>query len=274
LTFTAGATGGSAITNYRYSTDGTNYTAFSPAQTSSPLTRTGLSNGTSYSFYLKAVNANGNSAASSASSPVTPGVSLPVSGATGWFIASDLPSTITDGITWANRGSGLGNPLISSSTSSASTTSWQGGTALAGTATFSCTTTAQTNGQFTMIMAQQWTSGVFGPMVAMNACSMLYSPGNPGYYGDGLYFFGNDQTNPAVVAHYRNNGTDSEYHYQRVNGNTYSGYETGRTPSTGTFTIYSGHANQRIAEVAIWNRTLNSTELATMETYLRNKYSI
>ena len=70
LTFTAGATGGSSITNYKYSTDGTNYTAFSPAQTSSPLTISGLTAGSNYSFYLKAVNANGDSSASSASSSV------------------------------------------------------------------------------------------------------------------------------------------------------------------------------------------------------------
>ena len=72
LTFTAGATGGSSITNYKYSTDNSTYTAFSPAQTSSPLTISGLTNGTSYSFYLKAVNANGDSAASAASNSITP----------------------------------------------------------------------------------------------------------------------------------------------------------------------------------------------------------
>jgi hypothetical protein len=71
LTFTAGATGGSSITNYKYSTDNITYTAFSPAQTSSPLTISGLTNGQNYSFYLKAVNANGDSAASAASNSIT-----------------------------------------------------------------------------------------------------------------------------------------------------------------------------------------------------------
>lgn len=72
LTFTAGSTGGSAITNYKYSTNGTTYTALSPAQTSSPLTISGLNTGQSYSFYLKAVNANGDSSSSSASNSATP----------------------------------------------------------------------------------------------------------------------------------------------------------------------------------------------------------
>ncbi len=72
LTFTAGANGGSSITNYKYSTDNSTYSAFSPAQTSSPLTISGLTNNQSYSFYLKAVNANGDSAASAASNTVVP----------------------------------------------------------------------------------------------------------------------------------------------------------------------------------------------------------
>ncbi|CAB4178777.1 Fibronectin type III [uncultured Caudovirales phage] len=64
LSFTAPATGGSAITNYSYSTDSSTYTTLSPAQTTSPLSLTGLTVGT-YSFSVKAINANGTSAASS-----------------------------------------------------------------------------------------------------------------------------------------------------------------------------------------------------------------
>jgi hypothetical protein len=61
LSFTAGATGGSSITGYTYSTDGTNYSAASG--TTSPFSLTGLTAGT-YTFYLKATNANGTSLAS------------------------------------------------------------------------------------------------------------------------------------------------------------------------------------------------------------------
>jgi titin len=60
ISFTAGSINGSAITNYQYSTDGgSNFTAFSTAQTASPVTISGLANGTSYTIKLKAVNANG-----------------------------------------------------------------------------------------------------------------------------------------------------------------------------------------------------------------------
>jgi hypothetical protein len=64
LSFTAGATGGSAITNYKVSTDNVTYTALSPAQTTSPLSLSGLSVGTA-TYYIKAVNTNGDSTASS-----------------------------------------------------------------------------------------------------------------------------------------------------------------------------------------------------------------
>lgn len=67
--FTAGATGGSAITGYSV--------VSSPATTtqttsSSPYTFTGLTAGTAYTFTVTATNANGTSTASSASNSVTP----------------------------------------------------------------------------------------------------------------------------------------------------------------------------------------------------------
>lgn len=70
VAFTPASNGGSAITNYKYSTDGSTYIAFSPAQTASPVTITGLTNGNTYTLYLEAVNVNGSSAASSSTSVV------------------------------------------------------------------------------------------------------------------------------------------------------------------------------------------------------------
>jgi len=72
IEFTAGATGGAAITNYAYSIDdGANWTMRSPSSTSSPLAIASLSNGTAYTIKLKAVNAAGDGAASTSVS-VTP----------------------------------------------------------------------------------------------------------------------------------------------------------------------------------------------------------
>jgi hypothetical protein len=74
VAFTAGSDGGAAISNYKYSTDGSTYTALSPADATTPVTITGLTNGTTYSVTLKAVNSVGDSGASNSLSgtPVAP----------------------------------------------------------------------------------------------------------------------------------------------------------------------------------------------------------
>jgi hypothetical protein len=72
IAFAAGADNGAAITNYAYSLDGGLYTALDPAQDNSPITITGLTNGTPYSITLRAINSAGNSA-SSVPIVVTPG---------------------------------------------------------------------------------------------------------------------------------------------------------------------------------------------------------
>jgi hypothetical protein len=64
--------GGSTITNYQYSTNnGSSYTALSSADTSSPISISGLASGTTYQIRLRAVNAVGTGTASSAISVTT-----------------------------------------------------------------------------------------------------------------------------------------------------------------------------------------------------------
>jgi titin len=63
---TPSSNGGSPITNYQYSIDnGSTFTSFSPPVTTSPVTITGLTNGTSYQIALRAVNGVGNGSSSS-----------------------------------------------------------------------------------------------------------------------------------------------------------------------------------------------------------------
>ena len=74
VAFTAGSNGGAAITNYEYSTNGgSSFTACSPAQTTSPIVITGLTNGTSYNVQIRAVNSvgSGTATASTAATPYT-----------------------------------------------------------------------------------------------------------------------------------------------------------------------------------------------------------
>ena len=65
VNFTAGGDGGSPITNYEYSTDGgTTFVALDPVDTTSPITITGLANGTEYDIVVRPVNANGSGTSS------------------------------------------------------------------------------------------------------------------------------------------------------------------------------------------------------------------
>ncbi|MGA1568975.1 MAG: putative Ig domain-containing protein [Ilumatobacteraceae bacterium] len=69
ISFTAGGNGGSDIVNYQFSIDdGTTWTALDPADSESPITITGLTNGTEQTIVLRAVSEAGTGATSD---PVT-----------------------------------------------------------------------------------------------------------------------------------------------------------------------------------------------------------
>jgi len=93
ISFTAGSDGGSGITNYEYSTNGTTWTALSPADVASPVTITGLTNGVAYTIYLRGVNAVGSGASSSGVSvtPVSPTNFIAV-GTTTWTAPTGVTS--------------------------------------------------------------------------------------------------------------------------------------------------------------------------------------
>ncbi|MEI7978991.1 MAG: cadherin-like beta sandwich domain-containing protein, partial [Bacteroidota bacterium] len=85
-----------AITNYQYSTDnGTNWTAVSPAATTSPLTITGLSAQTN-SIMIRAVNSVGNSCASNAYAQSAPSINYGVGAKTFLLNSSNSPLTVTN----------------------------------------------------------------------------------------------------------------------------------------------------------------------------------
>jgi hypothetical protein len=153
ISFTAPANdGGSAITNYEYSFNNSTWTAFSPADNTSPVVVSGLTPGTSYAIYLRAVNIIGSGPASSALSVTTvayPVVSyLVVSGggggtargsnarnsgggagkfSEGSFTASAGTLTITIGGGGAGQGGVTGSPGIASSISTHYTSGVGGG---------------------------------------------------------------------------------------------------------------------------------------------------
>ena len=72
IAFTAGASNGNVITNYKYSLNDLAYNTFATQITTSPVVITGLTNGTSYTVALKAINATGDGVASTTTAAYTP----------------------------------------------------------------------------------------------------------------------------------------------------------------------------------------------------------
>jgi hypothetical protein len=93
VTFTEGSDGGSAITDYEYSTDnGSTFT--SASSTSSPIIITGLLNGTTYQVVIRAVNAVGMGALSNAVAgvPTYTVTSFTTVGSTAWTAPAGVTS--------------------------------------------------------------------------------------------------------------------------------------------------------------------------------------
>jgi uncharacterized protein (TIGR02145 family) len=92
VSFTApSTTGGSAITGYTVTS---NPGVITRTGSSSPITVTGLTNGTSYTFTVVATNALGNSAASAASNAVTP-VTVPGAPTIGSAVAGNAQASVS-----------------------------------------------------------------------------------------------------------------------------------------------------------------------------------
>lgn len=117
------------VTNYKYSLDGVNYTALSPADASSPVTIPSLTPGVSYTIYLKAVNSVGDSVASASvnvvpvSGPPTVTSISPSSGTTAGGTSVTITGTnFISGTTVSIGGSSCTSVVVVSSTSITCTT--------------------------------------------------------------------------------------------------------------------------------------------------------
>ncbi|NDG67526.1 MAG: hypothetical protein EBY23_11605, partial [Actinobacteria bacterium] len=160
VAFTAGTTGGSAITGYKYSTDGgTTFITRAAGTTASPLVistlssdgLTALTNGTSYNIQIKAVNAigDGTATSSTAATPLTLATAVlmttqPVGGTSGAVLATQPVVRIVDST----------NNTVTTSTASVTVTA-SGGT-LGGT-----TTVTAVNGVATFTNLTHTTAGTY-----------------------------------------------------------------------------------------------------------------
>jgi hypothetical protein len=109
VAFTPNATGGESITSYTVTSSPGGFTA---SGSSSPLTVTGLTNGTTYTFTVTATNSNGTSNSSSPSSEIIPGT-FTVEYA---VIAGGGSGARSIGSPWGSGGGGGGGGSITSST--------------------------------------------------------------------------------------------------------------------------------------------------------------
>jgi hypothetical protein len=126
--FTAGASNGSSITNYEFSTNnGGAWTVRSPAATTSPLTITGLTNGTGYTVRLRAINAAGSGDSSTAITETPTSIS----------VSGDAALTLTYGNT-ASTGS-------YSATGGTNTYAWSLGSSITGVTLSGTTVTASSS---------------------------------------------------------------------------------------------------------------------------------
>jgi uncharacterized protein (TIGR02145 family) len=157
VTFTAPANnGGSAITGYIVTSNPGNFTGTGSA---SPITVTGLTNGTAYTFTVIATNANGNSPASAASNSVTP-ASVPGAPTSVTAAEGDAQVTVTFTAPVSNGGSAITGYTVTSN---------PGTIAMSGSAS-PITVTGLTNGTlYTFTVVATNANGNSIPSIASNS---------------------------------------------------------------------------------------------------------
>ena len=186
VAFTPGATNGSAITNYEFSTNnGVNWTTRSPVATTSPITITGLTNGQSYNVRLRAINGAGSGESSTAVS-ATPtavvvgggsdiSITYGQSGSTSAFSATGGTGVYTYSLSATPSGVSISGSTVTASSSTPAGSYTQnviatdnGGTPQSGTKAFTITV-AKASTTITISLPNSSTSAALGGAVTITA---------------------------------------------------------------------------------------------------------
>ena len=240
---------GLTITSYKYalSTDGG--ATFGSYQTSSwssgnTFTITGLTNGTSYKFKIRAVNALGEGAESAVQGPfvpnTVPGTPSTISGNSGFnqqtFISWGTPS---------NGGSTITDYVIQYSTSASfasGITTWSH----AASASSSATITGLTNGTplyFRVAAINNGTNGGTGPYSAISAAFTPYTvPGAPGVPTI-VWGTGNSTSDTASWTAASNNGNAIDQYEVITSSNGFAAYDSYANITTLSKAIDNGYTN-------------------------------
>ncbi len=252
VSFTAPASnGGSAITGYTV----TSVLAILPKTgTSSPITVTGLTNGTAYTFTVIATNANGNSSASSASNSVTPS-SVPGAPTIGTATAGNAQASVTFTAPASNGGSAITGYTVTSNPGN-----------ITGTGSASpITVTGLTNGTaYTFTVIATNAIGNSSPSAASNSITPSTVPGAPII---GTATKGNTQATVAFTAPVSNGGSSIIGYTVTSNPGNFTGTGsaspitvTGLTNGTAyTFTVIATNANGNSLPSAASNSVTPST---------------
>jgi trimeric autotransporter adhesin len=191
ITFTAPVSnGGSAITGYTVTSSPGSKTG---TGTASPITLTGLTNGTSYTFTVTATNTIGNSVASSTSNSVTPSVPSTVPGAPtiGTATAGNAQATVIFTAPVSNGGSAITGYTVTSS---------PGGLTAAGSAS-TITVSGLTNGTaYTFTVTATNVIGTSLASVASNSVTPTAPSTVPGAPTIGTAIAGNAQATVTFTA--------------------------------------------------------------------------